>query len=302
MRAAWPHAFLLALTTLLAGCLEVDQQCTINPDGSARIRVRFTADLDKLKALPSAEHLDPEDARREARQSLHELARQCLETAEGVDAWTEYAYDESTPHRITLSLTAYTRDFTRFALKPENGEVPNMRFHLQTPDESGLQRWVMTLPGVNDALPTPSIPRLEASEVADIIRERRRQFQEEAPESRPLFHALEVSSTLRFSGTVKSTQNAQPLSRREARIIFRGSRFYTWTEEVLADRPRATQAYQNGAELFSRVAIPAHEINAALFSESAPVSIDVLPGSRQLFDFEEELARARANPARIRSP
>jgi len=297
MRRSLAWLLLLVVISVTSGCLEVRQQFTINPDRSAKVRVKLAFDLGLLERVEAETGIDMKNEIHEAEATMRSLARQCIATATGVDAWTDYSMEIRPGESITVWITAYVPEVTHFKLNPNNGEIPNMTLRMSRGDDS-QETWSVVLPGLNDHKPSGKRPtqKLTDEEVAEILAERRTQFEEEAAESKVLFESLKITSALRFPGKVTKTTNASRTSRQEATVSFEGKRFYAMMEQILADDQLAAIAFRNGAELHSSLTLPGDQINAWLFGEKAPVSVTVTPGERALFDYEKELAAAKASP------
>lgn len=282
------------LLGFLVGCLEVEQQCTINADRSAKIRVTMAFDLGLLKRVQSSTGIDMGNEIMEAEDTMRSLVQQCFSRAQGVEAWTDYSLQQE-EDLIVARMTAYTRDITHYVLNPEDSEVPNMTLKWHSTPE-GHHQWQLHLPGVNDHPEDPLPPKVDAEELKEILTDRRRQFDEEAEESKVLFDALKIRSVLRFPSKVLATSNAEQLSRQEAAVTFSGKRFYAMMEKILADEDLAKRAFGQGSELHAHLALPGSQVNAWLFGENAPVTVTTAAGGRDLFDYEKELARAKASP------
>ena len=289
--------FLGLIISLMMGCLEVHQQFTINPDRSAKVRVKLAFDLGLLERVEAETGIDMKNEAHEAEATMRSLARQCIATATGVDAWTDYSMEIRPGDSVIVWMTAYVPEVTHFKLNSNNGEIPNMTLQLSRNGDSN-NTWSVILPGLNDQKPSgkDSIQALNDEELAEVLQERRTLFDEESAESKVLFESLKITSAMRFPGKVTETTNATRTSRQEATVSFEGKRFYAMMERILADDQLAPKAFRNGAELHSSLTLPGDQINAWLFGEKAPVRITVIPGERALFDYEKELAAAKASP------
>ena len=288
---------LVLVISIMTGCLEVHQQFTINPDRSAKVRVKLAFNLELLERVEAETGIDMKNEAHEAEATMRNLARQCIATATGVDAWTDYSMEIRPRESITVWMTAYVPEVTHFKLNPNNGDIPNMTLRVAR-NTGSEETWSVILPGLNDRKPSEKEPlqALNREELAEVPQERRTQFDEESAESKVLFESLKITSAMRFPGKVTKTSNATRTSPQEATVSFEGKRFYAMMEKILADDQLAPKAFRNGAELHSSLTLPGDQINAWLFGEKAPVSVTVAPGVRALFDYEKELAAAKASP------
>ena len=85
----------------LAGCLEVEQRFTINPDGSGKVTVEsFVTDWS----------LDAHD--RDIKKKLRESAREMIDSTRGVEVWRDVRYSLE-KGRFHFKGTAYFRDLSQ---------------------------------------------------------------------------------------------------------------------------------------------------------------------------------------------
>lgn len=105
---------LLTLCLVLAGCWEVHKEVTVNPDGTARIRVVRDVSLDAVKQMQMGQGSDLEES---ARQQAAEM----VQSAQGVEAWSdvEWSVQEEV---IRVQGTAYVPDLGEFSLNDPSGD------------------------------------------------------------------------------------------------------------------------------------------------------------------------------------
>lgn len=96
---------LLFMTVMggLAGCFEIEQEFTLNPDGSGKVRIHsvfpatvFMGGLD----------VEPEEMVRRSAQSIMELS-------EGIDAWREVSFKLTDEGKMLFAGTAYFKDIAK---------------------------------------------------------------------------------------------------------------------------------------------------------------------------------------------
>src|SRR5258706_3042028 len=94
-------AFLsVALALLLAGCLDLDNEFMLNPDGSGKVKI-------KCISAPVSFNLTDKKPPEEV---LKTNVRQTLEQSEGVDAWSDVVAAIRDDGKMSFSGTAYFKD------------------------------------------------------------------------------------------------------------------------------------------------------------------------------------------------
>ncbi len=84
---------------VLAGCLDLDEEYSINPDGSGKVKIKCAvAPMRFTTSKKSPEELLKSDV------------RETLEKCGGVDAWTDVTAVQRDDGKIAFSGTAYFKD------------------------------------------------------------------------------------------------------------------------------------------------------------------------------------------------
>ena len=95
-----------ACLSLLAGCLDSEQEFTLNPDGSGKVKIKATS-VSKLTDL--AFKVTPEE-------SLKNSVIETLEKSKGVDAWTDVSAKLDADGKTIFTGTAYFKDISQLKL------------------------------------------------------------------------------------------------------------------------------------------------------------------------------------------
>src|SRR5436190_6005453 len=89
----------------LTGCLDLDEEYTLNPDGSGKVKIRCAlAPMRFTNKKKSPEELLKSDV------------RETLEKCGGVDAWTDVSAVQRDDGKIEFKGTAYFRDYSKLKL------------------------------------------------------------------------------------------------------------------------------------------------------------------------------------------
>lgn len=295
------RSFLLGcLAVLMAGCVEVHQYVTLNPDRSAKIRMHLIFDPQAIKDVSPDEAIDWDQEIAQAAISMQDLASQFITEAAGVEAWTDYEFKQFRSGRIEVFATAYSPDINSFELNPHGEEdIPNLHFTCvrRSPNEMTT---TLIVDRINDLSEADAAPRergrLSETEMQEQIAERQREFREESDDARVIYEPLRMKAHFQFPGFVKSVRNFQKLSPLEAGIEFTGKRFHAMIDRILHDESLAKKAFAHGWSLDDRIPLAGDVINELLFGEKGPAEVTIQVGDRPLFDYAAEVERARKNP------
>ena len=120
MRALFRGLMVLPLLLLAAGCLQSDEEYTLNPDGSGKVAVslRIVPSNFFIRMGPDQDSVPDFDLL--ARQ---EAGRQ-LTNAQGVEAWKDVTYGLGDDGWFWLKGTAYFKDFNAYKVGGA-GEIGN---------------------------------------------------------------------------------------------------------------------------------------------------------------------------------
>ena len=91
---------------LLSGCLDVDNEWTLNPDGSGKVQHRVVFNEKALFSLGSG-------------KSPRAFARELLEQSEGIEAWSDLSYGKTNEGYLRFEGVGYFPDASAVRLKHE---------------------------------------------------------------------------------------------------------------------------------------------------------------------------------------
>ena len=289
---------LIISACLLAGCIEIHQQLTLNPDRSARLRLTLRLDPAKLDTESLEGHFDFDHELRQAEESMRELTSSIMENATGVDAWTDHQFEKDPAGVITTSITGYIPDLQAFRLiAGEDADLPNVYYRFSHQEDRQSVR--LCLQGINDYQAPAKRPEISNDE-ADTLAERlQRQYADEEEGMRFMLEPMILHTDLRLPGPLTSAQNLRRLSSREARLTLAGKQLLALHKNVLANEALLRQLVKRGWNLEQPMPLPEKDMNQRLFGQHAPVQVTWRPSTRPLFDYTRELARARQSPAGV---
>lgn len=98
----------LMAAAIFSGCLDVDQEITLNPDGSGKVT------LDAMINMPFLNMLS--GSKEEQQKELNKFARPFIESSMGVDVWKDVSCTKSAKGYLHFKGTAYFTDLTRLSI------------------------------------------------------------------------------------------------------------------------------------------------------------------------------------------
>jgi hypothetical protein len=267
--------FLLLLLTLLAvpGCLEIENNYTLNPDGSGRVDVQMRYDMSGLPAVAMP-----------VGDGLKEFARNLVSNSTGIEVWSDVKAKKSGEGILTVSGRGYFRDLSAVVI---DGSYP-IGFRLRT---DGATRVVESFDLPSDITSTEGSEPDTASagqpgdsstadETFDIISSQLEELKVIGAEK---LAKLGQRMTFRLPGTISGAGNGfitDPDGRMTLSIT--GSRMLAVVDSVRNDEAfRRRYQYEKNFP-WSRL----------LFGDSMP-SLTFTPQSKPLFDYAKEVAAAK---------
>ena len=105
-RFALPSAVIAGLAAILTGCIEMEQQVTLNPDGSGKLTVTSAV------AIPDLGGLGGDGAKPDPRGQAREIVVGILRS-EGIEAWTNVKYEVGKDGKSRATATGFFPDVTK---------------------------------------------------------------------------------------------------------------------------------------------------------------------------------------------
>src|SRR5436190_1580238 len=97
-----------ALAICLAGCLDLDNEFTLNPDGSGKVKIR---------CVSAPVSFDIGEKKKSPEELMKSLVRETLEQSGGVDAWADVAAAIRDDGKVSFNGTAYFKDIEQLKLR-----------------------------------------------------------------------------------------------------------------------------------------------------------------------------------------
>lgn len=277
MRKSLGIAAAMALAAMLAGCLELRQDYTLNPDGSGKVAV----DLLIQEMVGGAGQADAPDPGVLAKQNV----RQILDGSAGVEAWADVAYNCTEDGRLHFKGTAYFKDFTM----PRPAAVGPLVVTFAKDDKGGMTLLIANAPEAAKAAPAPA-PKLTPEETDQRVKMQREQFQQMRPMMEMFLGKARVEMSFRLPGTPGEVGNLQKEQGGALRFVFDGAKALQAVDQLMADDAYVRERVAAGAGVDARLS---DALNEKLFGSRGPVQARVSGDLKPLFDYAAEVKAAK---------
>jgi hypothetical protein len=254
-----------------AGCIELEQDFTLNPDGTGKVVVRWVAAPMEIGPAKSPE------ARAQS------LLKDEVTKSEGVDAWKDVTCKARDDGKFEFRGTAYFKDFSQ--LKLHNTGFKLMRLKLSK-DAAG-QLVVVNEPKTEDA-PAKALSDDEAKKK---LKEERAQYQQTKRMIEMLLADLKVTARIQFPGRIGQATNFKKDGESAVRLTLEGKTFLKVLDELIMNDEWMLKVVRSGP---LQDAGPGDELLAEkVFGEKGPVRAVTTGELKPNFDYESEAAPAR---------
>lgn len=271
----------MAVAAMLAGCLEVREDYTLNPDGSGKVVVDLVVQEMPVN-VGQADKPDPEVL---ARQTV----RRMLDSTEGVDAWTNVAWNRTDDGRLHFKGTAYFKDFSKPWLK-----IVDLLGVTFSKDDKGGMTLLIDGPsqGAKAAAPAPA-PKFTKEDIEQRVKAERERFQQKRPSLEAFLAKTRIEMSFRLPGTPGEVSNLQKGEGEALRLVLEGPKLLQAIDQLVADdgymRGKVvsdTEAGQGGARLDDA-------LNEKLFGSRAPIRARMTGDLKPYFDYAAEVTAAK---------
>jgi len=273
--------FLLAVACV-TGCLEEKSEYTINPDfsGKATFEFTFTPSHIAQSAPPDA----PE-------QIIKPEIERMLKESKGIDTWKDISFgltDEGQAHFIG---TAYFPDINKLSLRrPQVNEIGRAQF---TKDESG--RIIVELSLLADSKkssPTETTTKLSEAELRQQVKLAKLHYNQIKPVLQVAIGRLKQDSLLHLPAKIKKVSHIKKVDDKTVRYQMQGSEVIETMDTLMADDERLKRLIREGKTSFDDAGLSL--FNEVIFGGDEPIQVVTEADTRNLFDYNAEVAAARS--------
>lgn len=258
LRAA---AFVALVVVCLTGCFEVDQEYTLNPDGSGKVVHRLTQP----------------DLLGQGEAGLKQLVEQQLSEAAGVDAWSDVTV-ESIDGSLQFEGTAYFSDLNELRL---GGGGMNFRW------DPRAGRLYLATDEQSAGTPLPS------EQIGEAVSEARSEWKKVRPMLQGLLGSLRWHAAFNLPAEVSSASSFDRPSPRRVEIGIEGEKYFEILDSLMTDDEALRSLAASGS--LESIGPEGESLPAAivplLFGGEA-VEVMTTRGGKAQFDYAAEVAAA----------
>lgn len=280
-----PAALLAAaLLACLAGCLDMDSEFTLNPDGSGKVKIRCVSapvsfDIGEKKKSPD--------------ELMKSLVRETLEQSQGVDAWADVTAAIRDDGKVSFSGTAYFKDIAQLKLRVMGvgGQGSDLAFAKEK--DGGVS--VEVTGEKKEAKPAKPPGPMTDDQIKARMKEERAKYQQSKPMMEAFLKDLKVRTRVNLPGALGEVHNFKKTGPSSVEIAIEGNALLKVVDGLAMDDAYMKKNILEGRDLNSSGPESDGAFKAKLFGEDAPIRAATKGPLKPLFDYEAEAAPARQN-------
>jgi hypothetical protein len=268
----------------LAGCLDLDEEYSINPDGSGKVKVKCAlAPMRFTNAKKSPEELLKSDV------------RETLEKCSGVDAWTDVSAVQRDDGKIAFSGTAYFKDYSKLRLNLL-GMTSSMSKTVVARDGDAIS--VSITPEERGEAPAEPV-KLTEEQIAAKIKQERAKYLQSKPMIETFLKDAKVVTRFHLPGALGEVHNFKKIGDRAVEIKMEGAALLAALDGLMKDDAFLRRSVESGRDL-DKSGPPVDDTMAEkLFGEKGPIKASTKGPLKPVFDYEAEAAKAREGMAEL---
>jgi hypothetical protein len=291
MRKILAVGAVLAVASLVVGCIETKQDFTLNPDASGKVVFEFTMADMPFRFGQEGEKPDPElTAKRQVKQMI--------DGASGIDAWADISYVRTEDGRTRVKGTAYFKDFSQ--VKFQTSALSGISFAKD--DMGGMVLAIDEKVGAgpeNPAAPpapppaTPPAPP-NAEELDAKIKADREKFQQMRPILEATIGRMKTDLTFHLPGTLAEVNVFQREPNGAVRLVIDGAKVLEAMDQLALDDAYLKEQALAGRKPGGKMMLD-DTMKQKLFGAKGPVRARINGVLKPLFAYDSEVAAAKAN-------
>lgn len=275
----------MLVALLMAGCLDTTETYVVNPDGSGKVTIEST--VEELG-------FGFGDAKKTSnKEQVRKFVADVLDGSSGVDVWKDVECKKLPDGKTWFKGTAYFSDLGDVNLKG----VSTSNFELQRQADGTMKILYGKDESEEDTAAAGAPPTLSEEEIKRLTDSAKQSFDMALGLMRPMFGTMNIRTTLRIGGSMRSVEGFERATDGRLRVIFSGKRLMEmmdsvttqpnfWRDQVIAEASGKRQ--QKSAEM-----------RKMLFGVDQPSVVIDPAGAKPVFDYKAEVAAARKGYARL---
>jgi hypothetical protein len=272
-----------ALALTVAGCLDLDNEFTLNPDGSGKVKI-------KCVSAPMSFNLTEKKSPEETMKSQ---VRETLEQSTGVDAWSDVSASIRDDGKTVFSAVAYFRDIEQLKLHVMGASSPISDLVFRKEANGAVSVEVKREQKEAKAAEPPG--KLTEEQIKAKMKEERAKYQQGKPMMEAFLKDLKYRNRVNLPGTVGEAHNFKKVGASAVEVTFDGSLLLKVMDGIVMDDAYLRKAIEEGRDLDSAGPDNDGALTAKLFGEKAPIKAVTQGALKPAFNYEAEAAPARKN-------
>lgn len=277
-------ALSLVLAVTLAGCLDLGEEYTINPDGSGKVKVRCA--LTPMRFTTKKQ--SPEEL-------LKSDVRDTLQKCGGVDAWSDVSAEQREDGKIEFRGTAYFRDFSKLELSIL-GMTSSMSKVTMARDGDAMT-FTLTPEQRGGAPAEP--PKLSEEQIQAKIKEERAKYLQAKPMMETFLKEAKISTRFNLPGALGNVRNFKKVGDRSIEIRMDGAAFLSAIDGIMKDDAFLRRSVESGRDLDKSGPPVDDSLIEKLFGEKGSIQASTKGPLAPIFDYEAEAGKARDGMAAL---
>ena len=275
---------LLLTATSIMGCLEEKSEYTINPDLSGKATFELTFTPNQIgRSMPG-------DA---PKQMIKTEIEQILRLSKGIDTWRDISFNLTDEGSAHFTGTAYFPDINKLSLwRPQVTEINRFQF---SKDKSG--RIIIELPHFNESRNENEVMSMEKLSDAELIQQvklAKLRYKQAKPMMQAMLDTLKQDSLLHLPAKIEKISNLEKVNDMTVRWKIQGSEMIETMDKLMADDEWLKKLIGEGKDPFEGT--PNDLLfNEIFFGKKGPIQVVISSNSKNLFDYDAEVATARSN-------
>lgn len=285
----------LLLSALVVGCFEIKQDATINPDGSGKAVVEVT--MPDMPNMDMGSSTGTDAAAKKAPDQellLKQFVKETMESAKGVEAWTDVSFSRADDGRMKFKGTAFFKDFAKMHV----GQGEGAGGITWAKDEKGM---VLTMDpndkkGAAPAAAAP--PAMTDEEVAKKVAQAQTEYNQMRPMMEAMMGKMKMEMIFHLPGTLGEVTGFQKMPDGSVKFALDGAKMLAVTDELMKDTAYVTAQIKAGKKPGNDKSDPA--LNEKIFGTKGALTAHVTGTLKPQFDYAAEVKAAKdAQPKMI---
>lgn len=308
---------LIIVLMTIVGCIESNDEFTVNSDGSGKVIYELTfpamgleGGLEALmgKGAPGEAAggklsspmagAKPSDLQAKLKDSVSGI----LSKSSGIDTWKDVSYKITDDGRMYFKGAAYFPDINNLRIRSPDiisSDMMKLSFARNQLNEITIEIKNQQQPKATGVpQPATAAPAVPEDKLDELVRQARSQYEQSRPMIQAMFSTLKGQTILHLPGQIKEFSNFEKVDDSTVRLALDGSRLIGIVDRMMQDEASLKEQIRTGRNSLSSGPNDL-ELNEMLFGQRAPVRVVITGATEQLFDYKAEVAAAKANYASV---